>query len=128
MAPEVLVQASGQDYKADILILVITGIELAQGRAPYYNPPPMTVRLLTFQNPPPTITGDATDTFSKKYQDFFAACLQKDPKLRPAVKQLLKNPLFAGGVTKPDTLADAIAKLPPIGYCGDSQKQLIRQL
>ena len=128
MAPEVMEQASGYDYKADVWSLGITAIELAQGRAPYYNSPPMKVLFLTLQNPPPTITGDAADTFSTKYQDFVAACLQKDPKLRPTVKQLLKHPLFAGGVTKPDTLADTIAKLPPIGSRGGSQKQLIRQL
>lgn len=128
MAPEVMEQASGYDYKADVWSLGITSIELAQGKAPYTNYPPMKVLFLTLQNPPPTITGDAAHRFSEKYHDFVAACLQKDPKKRSSVKQLLKHPLFAGGVKKPEGLVGTIAQLPPIGSRGGSQKQLFRQL
>lgn len=128
MAPEVMEQASGYDYKADVWSLGIAAIELAQGRAPYNNCPPMKVLFLTLQNPPPAITGGAAEKFSTKFHDFVAQCLQKDPKMRPSIKQLLNHPLFEGGVTKPDTLPDTIAKLPPIGSRGGSQKQLIRQL
>lgn len=128
MAPEVMEQTDGYDYKADIWSLGITAIELAQGRAPYTNYPPMKVLFLTLQNPPPTLAGSAEDHFSAKYKDFIATCLQKDPKVRPSAKQLLKHPLFVGGVAKPTALADIIAKLPPIGSRGGSQKQLFRQL
>lgn len=128
MAPEVMEQAEGYDYKADIWSLGITAIELAQGRAPYTNYTPMKVLFLTLQNPPPTLTGEAAERYSAKYKDFIRVCLQKDPKARPSAKQLLKHSLFAGGVVKPVTLAGTIAKLPPIGSRGGSQKQLFRQL
>lgn len=128
MAPEVMEQAEGYDYKADIWSLGITAIELAQGRAPYVNYAPMKVLFLTLQNPPPTLVGDVADRFSAKFKDFVRVCLQKDPRERPSAKQLLKHPLFAGGVAKPDTLADTIARLPPIGSRGGSQRQLFRQL
>ncbi|PXF44048.1 Serine/threonine-protein kinase fray2 [Gracilariopsis chorda] len=127
MAPEVMEQASGYDYKADVWSLGITAIELAQGRAPYYNYPPMKVLFFTLQNPPPTLTGPAAN-FSQDYHDFVADCLQKDPKIRPSVKQLLKHKIFAKGVQKPAHLPETIAKLPPIGSRGGSQRQLFRQL
>eukprot|EP00178_Gracilaria_changii_P022013 TRINITY_DN651_c0_g1_i1.p1 TRINITY_DN651_c0_g1~~TRINITY_DN651_c0_g1_i1.p1 ORF type:complete len:1218 (-),score=159.91 TRINITY_DN651_c0_g1_i1:12917-16570(-) len=128
MAPEVMEQASGYDYKADVWSLGITAIELAQGRAPYHNYPPMKVLFFTLQNPPPTLTGSAASKFSQDYHDFVADCLQKDPKIRPSAKQLLKHKLFANGVQKPPDLPETIAKLPPIGSRGGSQRQLIRQL
>lgn len=127
MAPEVMEQTGGYDYKADIWSLGITAIELAEGRAPYKNYPPMKVLFLTLQNPPPKLSASA-DKYSETYEDFVSSCLQKDPKQRPTAKQLLKHPLFAGGVKKPEKLAETIAKLPPIGSRGGSQKQLIRQL
>lgn len=128
MAPEVMEQASGYDYKADVWSLGITAIELAEGRAPYTNYPPMKVLFLTLQNPPPTLTTEHSEQFSQKYKDFVLQCLQKDPKERPTVKQLLKHPLFVPAVPKPEDLPSTIAKLPPIGSRGGSQKQLIRQL
>ena len=128
MAPEVMMQGDGYDYKADIWSLGITAIELAQGRAPYTNYAPMKVLFLTMQNAPPTISGPTADQYSAKFKDFVASCLQKDPKVRPSAKQLLKHPLFTNGVVKPNSLADTIAKLPPIGSRGGSQKQLYRQI
>eukprot|EP00177_Eucheuma_denticulatum_P007966 GFKZ01014509.1.p1 GENE.GFKZ01014509.1~~GFKZ01014509.1.p1 ORF type:complete len:1434 (-),score=190.04 GFKZ01014509.1:1509-5540(-) len=128
MAPEVMEQAEGYDYKADIWSLGITAIELAQGRAPYINYAPMKVLFLTLQNPPPTLADEVADRFSPKFKDFVRVCLQKDPRERPSAKQLLKHSLFAGGVAKPDTLAETIARLPPIGSRGGSQRQLFRQL
>ncbi|CAN8075883.1 unnamed protein product [Agarophyton chilense] len=128
MAPEVMEQASGYDYKADVWSLGITAIEIAQGRAPYHNYPPMKVLFFTLQNPPPILTGAAANKFSKDYHDFVADCLQKDPKIRPSAKQLLKHRLFANGVQNPPDLPEIIAKLPPIGSRGGSQRQLMRQL
>lgn len=128
MAPEVMEQSSGYDYKADVWSLGITAIELAEGRAPYTNYPPMKVLFLTLQNNPPTLTTKHSKQFSAKYHDFVAQCLLKDPKNRPTVKQLLKHSLFSGNIAKPSDLVNTIARLPPIGSRGGSQKELYRQL
>lgn len=128
MAPEVMEQVRGYDYKADIWSLGITAIELAQGLAPYFGYPPIKIYLLTLDGSPPSMSDAASAKFSSIYKDFVSACLQKDPKLRPTAKELLQHPLFARGVTTPPALVQAIAELPPLGSRNGSQEQALQEV
>ncbi|KAF1742246.1 hypothetical protein MXB_3721 [Myxobolus squamalis] len=100
MAPEVMEQKNGYNFKSDIWSLGITALEFVLGAPPYAGYPPMQVLLYTLNNPPPTLESCAPNPkdhykqYSKKFRKFIEKCLQKDPVLRPDTTELLKMKIF----------------------------------
>jgi len=111
MAPEVLEQTSGYDYKADIWSFGITALELAYGEAPYQRLHPLKVMKIIIEKDPPRID-------RRKWDSSFVAlvegCLQKDPKKRPNMEEVsTKNAkFFSKASEKP--LQKIIDSLPPL--------------
>ncbi|KAF6165577.1 hypothetical protein GIB67_022748 [Kingdonia uniflora] len=115
MAPEVMQQLHGYDFKADIWSFGITALELAHGHAPFSKYPPMKVLLMTLQNAPPGLDYERDKRFSKSFKEMVAACLVKDPKKRPSSEKLLKHHFFKHAKSY-DYLAKTILNgIPPLG-------------
>mmetsp|Transcript_58961 Transcript_58961/g.115986 ORF Transcript_58961/g.115986 Transcript_58961/m.115986 type:complete len:369 (+) Transcript_58961:74-1180(+) len=111
MAPEVLEQSGGYDYKADIWSFGITGIELAYGEAPYQRLHPLKVMKIIIEKDPPRIDR------RKWGADFVAlieCCLQKDPRKRPTMDEVIQQhkKFFAKANEQP--LIEILKGMPPL--------------
>nr|CAD7440714.1 unnamed protein product [Timema bartmani] len=84
MAPEVMEQDHGYDFKADIWSFGITAIEMATGTAPTTRP--LWTRELEEK--------DQYKTYGKTFRKVIVDCLQKDPSKRPTATELLKHPFL----------------------------------
>ncbi|GLD92704.1 hypothetical protein PINS_up001283 [Pythium insidiosum] len=119
MAPEVMEQVKGYDYKADIWSLGITALELAKGYAPYARYQPMKVLLLTLQEDPPSLKSYDDDgsgqQFSRHYKDMIKVCLQKDPTKRPATSAMLKHSFFKKAGDAAFLASNLLNKIEDIG-------------
>ncbi|KVH98087.1 Protein kinase, ATP binding site-containing protein [Cynara cardunculus var. scolymus] len=111
MAPEVMEQLHGYDFKADIWSFGITALELAHGHAPFSKYPPMKVLLMTLQNAPPGLDYERDKKFSK----MIASCLVKDPSKRPSAKKLLKHSFFKQAKSNEFIARKLLEGLPTLG-------------
>ncbi|KAH9790714.1 protein kinase domain-containing protein [Citrus sinensis] len=109
MAPEVMQQLHGYDFKADIWSFGITALELAHGHAPFSKYPPMKVLLMTLQNAPPGLDYERDKRFSK------VSCLVKDPKKRPTAEKLMKHHFFKHARSNDFLARSIVDNLAPLG-------------
>jgi len=111
MAPEVLEQKEGYDYKADIWSFGVTAIELVTGSAPYQHLHPLKVMKSILELPPPRLESVSADPQLVK---LVSDCLQKDPFKRPSIDQILIR--YKSFFDKADqaSLVEIIEQLPPL--------------
>ncbi|XVF27178.1 hypothetical protein REPUB_Repub14bG0084300 [Reevesia pubescens] len=115
MAPEVMEQLHGYDFKADIWSFGITALELAHGHAPFSKYPPMKVLLMTLQNAPPGLDYERDRKFSKSFKQMIASCLVKDPSKRPSAKKLLRHSFFKQARSNDYIARTLLDGLPALG-------------
>ncbi|XP_039171532.1 serine/threonine-protein kinase BLUS1 isoform X1 [Eucalyptus grandis] len=115
MAPEVMEQLHGYDFKADIWSFGITALELAHGHAPFSKYPPMKVLLMTLQSAPPGLDYERDRKFSKSFKQMIASCLVKDPSKRPSAKKLLKHSFFKQARSNDYIARTLLDGLPALG-------------
>ncbi|XP_020170240.1 serine/threonine-protein kinase BLUS1 isoform X3 [Aegilops tauschii subsp. strangulata] len=115
MAPEVMEQLHGYDFKADIWSFGITALELAHGHAPFSKYPPMKVLLMTLQNAPPGLDYERDKKFSRHFKQMVAMCLVKEPSKRPTATKLLKQSFFKQARSHDYIVRKLLEGLPGLG-------------
>lgn len=98
MAPEVMEQEKGYDFKADIWSLGMTAIELAMGDVPNSDQPPLKVLMIVLHSEPSRLPAD--EPWSAEFRQFIDACLQREPTKRATALDLLTKPEFNAFLSK----------------------------
>ncbi|KAI3952697.1 hypothetical protein MKX01_013659 [Papaver californicum] len=115
MAPEVVEQNNGYDFKADIWSFGITALELAHGRAPFSEFLPSEVLCRTLQGASPGLDHKNDKKFSKSFRKMIAMCLVKDPCKRPSAQHLLKHSFFKKARSSDYIVRTILKGLPTVG-------------
>eukprot|EP01084_Bolivina_argentea_P222795 377075_1 len=123
MAPEV-VKDDKYDSKADIWSLGITVIEMACGKPPYANEPPLKVLLKVPTAKPPTLPDDIVDEFSQNMKDFISSCLIKDYPQRPSANELLQHVWIKNAKGLRITQELVLKALPQLEKQRDAQRKM----
>ncbi|KAG8470661.1 hypothetical protein KFE25_009082 [Diacronema lutheri] len=128
MSPERICGGS-YSFNSDLWSLGLSLLELALGRFPY-SPLESTERLgfwdlLDFivEEPVPPMPAHLSAPFA----EFLALCLQKAPEKRPSSSDLLEHPWIRSaahldGAHLPNWIREALARLPPRGCEGDTER------
>ena len=91
MAPEIIEELDdGYNELADIWSVGITAMEMADGEPPRFNMHPSRAMFLISSQPAPALTKDGE--WSQAFHHFVARCLDKDPRKRATVTELLDHP------------------------------------
>ena len=147
MAPEVMEQADGYAYPADVWSMGITGLELAKGYAPYARFSPMKVLLKTLQEAPPTLASYTDEAKDKKtgkvptpssgtdwvrknkpFQEFVSKCLQREPDKRFSISKLLTMKYFKNAEAGKADMVKQIPELLPGAFHEKDLKKIPSQL
>lgn len=91
MAPEVITGDESTE-KSDIWSLGITAIELAEGKVPFSELPPLRAMNMVANSDSPTLANPSR--WSKEFFDFVSKCLNKSSIDRPSASELLSHPFF----------------------------------
>mmetsp|Transcript_18616 Transcript_18616/g.33642 ORF Transcript_18616/g.33642 Transcript_18616/m.33642 type:complete len:353 (+) Transcript_18616:285-1343(+) len=109
LAPEMV--GGKHDFKVDVWSLGILGIELAETTPPYSDQRPVFTVFSVISGPVPSLTNPSS--WSEGFQSFLSQCLQKRPKLRPSVKELLQHPFLSEA--GPQSLVESLSQLVETG-------------
>jgi len=117
MAPEVMEQATGHSFAADIWSFGMTTLELLRGQAPFARFPPLKVMLMVINEDPPTVKDEELKSgrCSKALKDLVDVCLSKDPSKRPTSEKLIGHKFFSKGKDAKYLVGGLLANLPPLG-------------